>query len=291
MTILLRPFVIFFFMLPLSLSFAEEHSNGISVTGTGTVEAKPTIVEMTVSIRGDGALPEDAITKFNGKKRRVKKMVKKLNIKGLSVVEGGLALKNALGMKSIQAIFNGNGAKNINQFQLAIEENMTLRMTGIDKLTNEELINSLVKIIDARLDSGLKVGSTSNLAQLAQLGAGELVIFKITDIDKLKEQAFKKAIDNARKQAEQLAKLSGAKLGKVTSIKYLLPVVSKSKKKSPMESYLSMVLRMQMMGMGQMGQLQPEKPEDKSGNENSFSSPVLEEIPVSVSLNVTFAIE
>jgi uncharacterized protein YggE len=49
--------------------------------------------------------------------------------------------------------------------------------------------------------------------------AANLVSFKLTNPDALREQAYKQAMADARKKAERLASLAGVKLGRIVSVK------------------------------------------------------------------------
>src|SRR4030095_1238660 len=74
-------------------------------------------------------------------------------------------------------------------------------------------------------DAGLTIGPptpTNYYQYQMMMNRGEtnmgIASFKIESANELREQAYAKAIENARAKAERLAKLSGVKLGRVVSV-------------------------------------------------------------------------
>jgi len=90
-----------------SHSVAAAEGGGITVVGVGSVEAKPSVVELTGMIIGQGQLAGDAVTKFHGNRRRAETAFKNLNIPGLEVVEEGVTLYSALSTSQMQAMMRG----------------------------------------------------------------------------------------------------------------------------------------------------------------------------------------
>lgn len=262
--------------LLLSPALAQSESGGISIIGTGTVNATPTIVELEASIKGDGEIAGDAVTKYQSNKRRAEKILKGLNIKGLSLEPSGMAMANAMGAQSMQQMMNGMPNNNAGKFKLALAETMTIRLNGIDKLKQEELLDALVKIIETGIDSGLTIGGSPTMAQIQRGNTGGgLVTFKLANIADLKKKALALAMKDAREQAEELAELGGVKLGPVISMSQT-PIAEKSNNNSTSMNYYYTMM------MGMMG---------GSTTSDDFSSAVLKEIPISVKLQVTFAIQ
>jgi len=203
----------------LTLSAAE--SDGISVVGVGSVEAKPSVVELTGLIVGQGQLAGDAVTKFHGNRRRAEAAFKNLKIPGLEVVEDGMSLYSAMNASQIQAMRQGIPVNNTQTQQLSVSETIKLRITGIDKLSTQELLETIVKIVDSGKDAGVVIGNnTQSIPGVynSSQAKNTMATFKVTNVQKLKEEAFQKAIADAKTQAENLARLTGVQLGKVISI-------------------------------------------------------------------------
>ena len=262
-------------ILMVSPALAQSDAGGISIIGTGTVNAKPTVVEMEASISGDGEIAGDAVTKYQSNKRRAEKILSGLKIKGLSLVPSGLSMANSMGAQTIQQMMNGMPANNAGKFKLALAETMKIRIEGVDKLKQEELLDTLVKIIETGIDSGLSIGGGPTISQIQQgKTSGGLVTFKLENLEALKKQALELAMKDARKQAEELAELGGVKLGPVTSISPNT-IAKKSDNNSAQMNYY-------MMMIGAYG---------GSTDSDAFSSSILKEIPITVKLKVTFSIQ
>jgi len=203
-----------------TVSAAE--GEGITVVGVGSVEAKPSIVELTGLVMGQGQLAGDAVTKFHGNRRRAEEAFKNLKIPGLEVVEEGMSLYSSMNSSQMQAMMRGMPVNNTQAQELSVSETLKLRLTGIEKLSSQELLETIVKIVDSGKDAGVVIGNdtTPNIpgSYNASKARNTMATFKITNVDQLKEQAYAKAVQDAKTQAEKLARLTGVKLGKVISI-------------------------------------------------------------------------
>jgi uncharacterized protein YggE len=83
-------------------------------------------------------------------------------------------------------------------------------------------------------------------------GSEPLVSFKVADPAAARTEAFKQAVADAHGKAEQLANLSGAKLGKVVGISEQQPAGP-----SPGEQMMQQVMQMET-GMSMAGEKPPE---------------------------------
>ncbi|WP_232103605.1 SIMPL domain-containing protein [Gimesia algae] len=197
-------------------------NEGITVMGLGSVDAKPDVVELTGLVIGQGQLAGDAVTKFHGNRRRAETAFKNLKIPGLEVVEEGMSLYSSLNASQIQAMMRGMAVNNSDSQELSVSETLKLRVTGIDKLNSQELLETIVRIVDSGKDAGVVIGNDTTPAVPGSYNSSKarntMATFKVTKVKELKEAAFEQAIKNARDQAEKLAKLTGVKLGKVIAI-------------------------------------------------------------------------
>ncbi len=252
---------------------------GIAVTGTGKITAKPSQVELAAVVKGEAELAGDAITKYQSNKRRALEAIQNLQIEGLTVADGGVSINQAGAANALQAAMRGMPAPENAVQNLSLSEPLTIRLEGIDKLSTEDMLQTLVRIVDAGKDAGMAIGppqkSMYEMQIAAQFGQGTdspLAAFKLKDVDALRQQAYQAAIADARTQAERLAKLAGVKVGKVISIRE--GAAPESGSDQAVNSYYAMVLGMMR---------------DKS--EDKYVSSGLTEIPVTVVLQVEFAIE
>ncbi len=99
-----------------------------------------------------------------------------------------------------------------------------------------------------------------------------MATFKVINVQKLKEEAFQKAIADAKAQAEKLAQLTGVKLGKVISING----------ESNGQNNSSAVYNPYMGRMISTNNV-------TEGDEQA--TPLLKAIPISVAVRVTYAID
>ena len=257
-----------------TVSAAE--GEGITVVGVGSVEAKPSIVELTGLVMGQGQLAGDAVTKFHGNRRRAEEAFKNLKIPGLEVVEEGMSLYSSMNASQMQAMMRGMPVNNSQSQELSVSETLKLRLTGIEKLSSQELLETIVKIVDSGKDAGVVIGNDTTPSIPGSYNPSKarntMATFKITNVDQLKEQAYAKAVQDAKTQAEKLARLTGVKLGKVISING-----EGDSNKSANAVYNQMMAQYIAAGIAIQSDEQ--------------ASSLFKAIPVSVAVRVTFSIE
>jgi uncharacterized protein YggE len=208
-----------------SSTMAQEvpHSRGILVAGTGEAKSKPNVVELGGTVSGDAELASDAITKYRDNRQRAIEAIDNLKIEGLKINGGGVTINSTLSAQAMQAMMNGMPQSGTGNNRLQVSEPLTIRLDGVDKLTTEELLETLVRIVDAGKDAGVVIGPTQEYNPYygypRQGQANALAKFRMSDIKDLRAKAYEEAIADARQQAERLAKLSGVKLGRVTSVR------------------------------------------------------------------------
>lgn len=198
-------------------------SKGILVAGTGEAKAKPNVVELGGTVSGDAELASDAITKYRDNRQRAIDAIENLKIEGLKIQPGGVTINSTLSAQAMQAMMNGMPQSGTGNNRLQVSEPLSIRLDGVDKLTTEELLETLVRIVDAGKDAGVVIGPSQEYNPYVynprQGQANALAKFRMADIKDLRTQAYEGAIADARQQAERLAKLSGVKLGRVTSVR------------------------------------------------------------------------
>ena len=256
-------------------SFASE-GQGITVIGLGSVEAKPSVVELTGIVIGQGQLAGDAVTKFHGNRRRAETAFKNLNIPGLEVVEEGMSLYSSLNASQMQAMMRGMAVNNAESQELSVSETLKLRVTGIDKMSSQELLEVIVRIVDSGKDAGVIISNDTSPSIPGTYNASQarntMATFKVTNVDKLKEAAYEQAVKDARTQAEKLAKLTGVKLGKVLSV----DGVGDSQKNTA--AIYNQIISQYMAATG-INQTEEQ------------ASTLLKAIPIAVAVRVTYSIE
>src|SRR5207237_1300334 len=92
----------------------------------------------------------------------------------------------------------------------------------IRKMDEEALLQLTAKLLDVAQDAGARVGPQNNPYYYYRFGmnpSSGLVRFVLEDFDKLQEEAYEKAIADARARAERLARLSRVELGPIVAIR------------------------------------------------------------------------
>jgi uncharacterized protein len=205
-----------------------DQAQGITVTGSGETKAKPTTVQIPAVVKGDAELAADAIVKYRDARRRAVEALDKLKITGLSVESNGFAVNK--GVDSQQQMMMMRGMANAGaagKQGVVIIEQLKLVIKDADRMEPEKLMDSILRVVDAARDAGLIMGGPVRgdyyeMQAMAQTGVGPSIMsFTIPDPDKLREQAYKQAVEDARAQAKRLADLAGVKLGRILSIRDL----------------------------------------------------------------------
>lgn len=203
---------------------ADGPGSTITVTGSGDARGRPTMVEMSATVSGEAELAADAVVKFKDARRRAVKALEDLKVPSLTIESRGFTLNQGVDPNQQQMIMRGQVPTNTKQ-RVQVSEPLRLVIKGVDQMKDEDLMAVVLKVVDAGRDAGLTVGPPvpTNYYQMQMMmqrgdsGAG-VASFKIPDASALREQAYGKAIENARDKATRLAKLAGVKLGRVTSV-------------------------------------------------------------------------
>src|SRR5262245_19906819 len=98
--------------------------DGIAVSGTGELSAKPTMVEIDLHLSGKAELTGDALVKYRDAKKRTIEALDKLKLKELSTDEMALTISAGTSVEQQQRMMNGQGTVGKTQ----IEVSSTLRV-------------------------------------------------------------------------------------------------------------------------------------------------------------------
>ena len=251
---------------------ADGDGSTITVIGSGEAKGRPTSVEMSGIVTGEAELAADAEVKFKDTRRRAVKAIEELKIPSLTIESKGFTLNQGMDPNAQQMMMRGMAPSTSKQ-RVQVTEPLRLVIKGVDKMNDEDLMNTVLKVIDAGRDAGLTVGGPmpQNYYQMQMMmqqgNAPGMASFKISDPAALREEAYAKAIENARSKAERLARLAGVKLGRVRSVQ-----------DSVVQAPQAQVVYVYGNQTQQTG-------------ENELASPVAGDITMNVRLTVQFAIE
>lgn len=256
---------------------------GITVTGSGEVKAKPNLVEFEVRAAGAGELTGDAIVKYRDAKRRLLEAFDKLKLKNLDMDEQAVSLTSAGGATGapIAAVFPGGNAAPV-KAQIEIARTIRLSLRGIQDSDEQQLMETIGKIVDTARDAGASIGpaapndfSAVIMRMYGQQAAGAMCTFVLENPDELRQRALADAMVQARTRAGQLAGLAGVKLGQVISVEEATAPAATD------ETNIQAQIMMAAYGVSRSG----------GKADSRLTSDKFAEIPVQVTLRVRFAIE
>ncbi len=261
-------------LLTSSTSFAQSKS-GISVKATGVVKLRADVLELQGHVSGNAELAGDAITKYRSNRQRAVEALEALQIPSLKVSSGRIEITSAVDAATQRAMQQGMAVQASANRPLNVAEPLTIRIDGIDKLTNDQIMETLVKILDTGKDAGVTLGARDLPAYNPYTGGlntsgSALARFRLSDVEGSRQKAFDDAMQNATRQGERLAKLAHLKLGRVRSINEAPPVANQA-------NQLSVIY-------GLMAQ-------DADKEAELFTSSSLQDITVSATIDVEFEVE
>jgi uncharacterized protein YggE len=210
----------------LLLTGTTRAEDGISVSGSATVKAKPTEIDIIGIVSGEGELANDASVKFHDTKKKALAALDNLKNADLSVASEGSDIHDSIDPQTQMRMMQGQTTEPP-KVRTQITEKLNLKLKNVDKLDPDKLLETILKLVDTSRDAGLTIGPApiTNVYQWQMQqqngggGGGEsLVQFKIPDTTELQTQACKQAIADARAKAQRIADLTGVKLGKVLSV-------------------------------------------------------------------------
>ena len=247
--------------------------------------SNPTGSIFKVSANGSAELASDAIVKYQDSVRRTTEAFNELKMKNLKLVPGGLSYKESAGGAANvgMAAITGRGAP-AGKPKVEVSQVFRLSLRGIDQLSEQELMETIAKILDTAKDSGAAQNASPKsgmaqimIASMGGSGAGQSpVTFIYEDGNEVRQKAYEKAFADAQANASRLAGVAHVKLGPVLNIEELATSAGDK------STNAQMTMIKTMYGLDSEG-----KDEDSTG----ISDDEFGEIPVRVNLRVRFGIE
>ena len=265
-----------------------DEAEGISVLGTGEVRSLPNQVEIALQAAASAELAGDAIVKYRDSLRRTTAAFETLKMANLEVKPLQLSYSQmSASANNMNAAVRVGGVAPAAKGQVQIARGVQLVLGDIGKLSEEELMENIAKLLDTAKDAGALSGGNEN-AQLARIMVSSgmsmntpAVQFVLTDVEKHRESAYAKAFASAQANAGRLAKLSGVRLGRVLSVTEV-PVAT-PESDSPENIQMKMISTIYGAAAGKSAPAQTSTTEIRSDKYG--------EIPVRVGLQVRFAID
>jgi uncharacterized protein YggE len=206
---------------------ARADDGAITVVGTGQAEALPTEMEINLQAAGKAELTADAIVKYRAAVGQTLEAYKSLGLENLQVEERTLSIGTESGAAALQVLaVPGGAAESASKAEMNITRSLRLTVRGIDQMPEEQLFRTISQLLDTARDVGATIASyrdeESTLAQLMFGGRASAstsaVTFVVADAAAPREQAYRRAFEEAQERAGRLASLARAELGAVLSI-------------------------------------------------------------------------
>jgi uncharacterized protein YggE len=203
---------------------SSQNLEGFTVAGKGFVTAKPNLIEIELDISAASELTADAIVKYRDAKRRLHDAFSSLKLENVAVTERGLAVEEK-GLNQSPYYFNDMPNPRA-KTEVQLSRKLIAKATDIRKMDEEAVLQLVAKLIDVAQDAGAKVGPQVDNWRRYYYGYGNssngLVHFVLEDFDEVQEQAYEKAIADARARAERLARLSHVELGPILAVREIV---------------------------------------------------------------------
>ncbi len=162
----------------------------------------------------------DAIVKYRDARKRITEAFAGLKLPNVGVEERGLRV-NKKGNQNSYYFFYQPSTRSKTEVQLS--RKIIVKGSDIRKLDEDAMLQLTAKLLDVAQDAGARVGPQNDEMpyyyyrfNMQQEG---LVRFVLDDFDKLEEEAYEKAIADARTRAQRLARLSQVALGPIVAIR------------------------------------------------------------------------
>lgn len=200
---------------------AAENIEGLTVAGKGTVTARPNSLEIDVDVAAASELTADAIVKYRDAKRKLQEAFTALKLPNIKVEERGL-LVNKKGVQNRYYMMFGE-ANQRTKTEVELSRKLVIQGTDIRNMEEEALLQLTAKLLDVAQDAGARVGGDNDPYYDYFYGmprrADGLVRFVLDDFDKLQDEAYEKAMADAKARAHRLARLGEVELGRVVAVR------------------------------------------------------------------------
>jgi uncharacterized protein len=201
---------------------SPQNIEGFTVTGKAHVGAKPNLVEIDLEVSASSELTADAIVKYRDAKKRIRDAFAALKLTNVTVEERGL-LVDQKGMMQNYYFFDYQ-PNTRTKTEVQLSRKLIVKASDIRKMDEETVLQLVGRLLDVAQDAGARVGAQNNVYPYYYYRYGinpgtGLVRFVLEDFDKLQEDAYEKAIADARARAGRLARLSRVELGPIVAVR------------------------------------------------------------------------
>ena len=201
---------------------ASANIEGFTVAGKASISAKPNIVEIDLEVSAASELTADAIVKYRDARRRLRDAFTALKLDNVAVEERGLLVDQKNAMMNPYFFNFQQTARTKTEVQLT--RKLVVKASNIRKMDEEAVLPLVAKLLDVAQDAGGRIGGGMedfnpyfyNPYNRSMHG---LVRFVLDDFEAVQEEAYAKAIADAKTRAQRLARLSGVTLGPIVAVR------------------------------------------------------------------------
>ena len=187
-----------------------ENIEGFTVAGKAYSSAKPNSVEIDLDVSASSELTADAIVKYRDAKKRMHDAFAALKLKNVGHRGAGAAGRPE--GNDAEPVYVWGGMPNTRtKTEVQLSRKLVVKASDIRSMEEDAVLQLVGKLLDVAQDSGGRIGGQNdwnpyyyNPYQNMPRG---LVRFVLEDLDKLQDEAYDKAIADARVRAERLAQL------------------------------------------------------------------------------------
>jgi len=168
-------------------------------------------------------LSADATVKYRDARKKIHEAFAGLKLANVSVTERGL-LVDQKGQMQNPYFFGGMQPNARAKTEVQLSRKMVVVARDIRQMDEEKLLQQVSRLLDVAQDAGAKIGPQNNFNPYyyrfnSNNDTQGLIRFVLDDFDKLEEEAYEKAIADARSRAERLARLSKVELGSIVAVR------------------------------------------------------------------------
>ncbi len=197
---------------------------GLTVAGKAVLMTRPNVVEIDLSVSAGSELTADAIVKYRDARRKLKDAFTALKLANVALEERGLKVDQK--GSDYSPYFFGYSPNQRTRTEVQLSRKLVVRGTDIRKLDEDAVLQLVAKLLDVAQDAGGHVGpEQQNDYYSWRWGGGQgnsLVRFVVEDFEKIQEEAYEKAVADAKARAERLARLSKIELGPIVAIREVI---------------------------------------------------------------------
>lgn len=211
---------VLFWLIPGLLLAGGPTDPSVTVTGAGSVDREPGFARLVFRVTAQAEEAKDAVVKYREKVEKMQEALKKAEVAPESVTLGPPSMTTGQGDASaaIQAMVRGRGQDTASPM-VTMSSVMDVKIAWAAGTPPADGLAKVATVLDAVVEAG--ADNTMMTREAAYYGIAAdaggppspAVIFDLDDHAALREEAYAKAVEDARAQAAALAGRLGRRVG------------------------------------------------------------------------------